>query len=53
MKLYASNFEALANNNKTREYRLNDSKRRLIKPSDTIRFQKLPDFDEEVIAEVL
>ena len=46
MKLYASNFEALTKNNKTREYRLNDSKRRLIKPSDTIRFQKLPDFDE-------
>ena len=53
MKLYTSNFEALTKNNKTREYRLNDSKRRLIKPSDTIRFQKLPDFDEEVIAEVL
>lgn len=53
MKLYASNFTSLANNNKTREYRLNDSKRRLIKPTDTIRFQKLPDYDEEVIAEVI
>jgi len=53
MKLYASNFTSLANNNKTREYRLNDSKRRLIKPTDTIRFQKLADYDEEVIAEVL
>ena len=39
MKLYASNFEALTKINKTREYRLYDTIRRLIKIRDTIRFQ--------------
>ncbi len=52
MKLYAENFKDLVQGKKVREYRLNDAKRKLIKQGDTIRFQKLPNYDEEVLTEV-
>lgn len=52
MKLYAENFKDLVQDKKVREYRLNDAKRKLIKQGDTIRFQKLPNYDEEVLTEV-
>lgn len=52
MKLYAENFQNLVQDKKVREYRLNDAKRKLIKQGDTIRFQKLPNYDEEVLTEV-
>ena len=52
MKLYAENFKDLVQDKKVREYRLNDAKRKLIKQGDTIRFKKLPNYDEEVLTEV-
>ena len=53
MKLYAENFKDLVEDKKVREYRLNDAKRKLIKQGDTIRFQKLPEYDQEVLTEVV
>ena len=53
MKLYESNFELLKPGKKKREYRLNDAKRELVNQGDTIKFLKLPNLDEEIIALVL
>ncbi len=52
MKLYEENFENLRYNNKTREYRLYDEKRKLIKIGDTIKFVKSPSLDEFIIVDV-
>lgn len=49
MKLYEDNFKALITGEKTREYRLYDEKRRLIKVGDNILFKKLPLLDEEYL----
>lgn len=51
-KLYESSFEDLKSGKKKREYRLNDEKRKLVRVGDTIRFQKLPNLDEEFIVDV-
>lgn len=53
MKLYAENFDELKSGTKKREYRLNDKKRRLVKIGDTIRFVRLPDYNEECIFDVI
>ncbi|MDD3340940.1 MAG: hypothetical protein PHN72_01900 [Bacilli bacterium] len=52
MKLYQSEFEDLKLDRKKREYRLYDDKRKLVKIGDTIRFQKLPNLDDEVTVAV-
>lgn len=52
MKLFESSFEDLKSGRKKREYRLNDSKRKSIRIGDTIRFQKLPNLDEEIVMDV-
>lgn len=51
-KLYGSSFDDLKSGRKKREYRLNDTKRKLVRIGDTIRFQKLPDLDEEFVVDV-
>lgn len=51
-KLFESGFNDLKSNKKKREYRLNDKKRKLVRIGDTIRFQKLPDLDEEFVVDV-
>lgn len=52
MKLYESSFEDLKTGKKKREYRLNDSKRQLVRVGDTIKFLKLPDLKDEFIVDV-
>ncbi len=52
MKLFPSNFEDAKSGKKKRDYRLNDEKRRQLRIGDTIRFRKLPNLDEEFLAEV-
>lgn len=52
MKLYESSFEGLKSGRKKREYRLNDAKRKAVRIGDTIRFQKLPNLDEEIVMDV-
>jgi len=53
MKLYESNFNELKTEKKKREYRLNDDKRKQIRVGDTIKFLKLPNFDEELVVDVI
>ena len=52
LKLYGENFDRMEQGNKTREYRLYDEKRRLIKVGDTLKFIKLPDKDKFLYADV-
>lgn len=52
MKLYKESFDRLINGEKTREYRLYDEKRKLIKVGDTIKFIRLPDKDKVIYADV-
>ncbi len=51
-KLFKSNFDDLKSGKKKREYRLYDNKRQLVRVGDTIRFQKLPNLDEEFVVDV-
>lgn len=52
MKLNAGPFEQIKNGIKTIEVRLNDQKRRRVKPGDTIRFSKLPACSETLLVRV-
>lgn len=52
MKLNGLDFERLKLGEKKREYRLYDDKRKLVRVSDTIKFLKLPNLDEEFIVDV-
>lgn len=42
MKLYADAFEQMKSGKKTREYKINDEKRRRLSVGDTIEFFKIP-----------
>lgn len=53
MGLYESPFQSIKSGRKTVEVRLYDEKRRKIKRGDTIKFTKLPDKSEVLIAKVL
>lgn len=52
MKLNESSFNDLVSGKKIREYRLYDEKRKNIRISDTIKFLKLPNLDDEFIVDV-
>lgn len=52
MKLFPNEFENVKSGKKKRDYRLYDEKRRQLRIGDTIRFRKLPNLDEEFLAEV-
>lgn len=52
LKLYEQNFNRIKNGKKTREYRLNDEKRKKIKVGDIIRFVKLPEKKENLFVVV-
>ncbi len=51
-KLFKSNFDDLKSGKKKREYRVYDNKRQLVRVGDTIRFQKLPNLDEDFVVDV-
>ncbi len=52
MKLFPKDFEDVKLGIKKRDYRLYDEKRRQLRVGDTIRFRKLPNLDEEFLAEI-
>ncbi len=52
MRLHPAPFEQIQNGSKNLEIRINDAKRRLIQPGDTILLLKRPDFTQQVSVRV-